>query len=298
MAPPTRILVLTQPMHCALDSSPYFVKHLAAAWREMGFQVEHVQSPWRRVPADVVHSHVDRTVLPRRHRWSLGRYPRVVNRAVVDIAKSRISGNLMGPHDDYRGPVIVKTDDNCGGSPDAAAHCLDWRRHPVRSLGLVPGKVARRLGAKLRPSDPWRRVRTLRTDDYPVFPSLREVPEGIFANPRLVVEKFLPEMEGEFFCLRYYLFLGDRHVNFRVRSREPIVKSANIDGWEEVPAPPGLHALREKLGFDYGRFDYVVRDGELVLFDANSTPAVFRFRELDLSDELAGRLAGGIRSFV
>lgn len=297
MQPTRRILIVTQPLNGSLESSFYFVKHLARAWREMGLQVEQTQDTRTRVPADVVIPHVDVTVLPRRYRRFLARYPAVVNRDVVDISKRRISDNLAGANDPYDGPVIVKTDDNCGGRPDVEYAALEWR-HPVRSLRALPAKVARRIAAKLGPADPWRRVRALRTEAYPVFPSLREVPPGVFANRRLVVEKFLPEMDDGYHCLRYYLFLGDRHVNFRVRSREHLIKSANIEDWEEIPAPPGIHALRRELGFDYGRFDYVVRDGEPVLFDANSTPAVFRFRDLDLSEELAGRLAEGIRRFV
>jgi hypothetical protein len=37
--------------------------------------------------------------------------------------------------------------------------------------------------------------------------------------------------------------------------------------------PEALRAERARLGFDYGKFDFVVVDGEAVLLDANRTPS-------------------------
>jgi hypothetical protein len=36
--------------------------------------------------------------------------------------------------------------------------------------------------------------------------------------------------------------------------------------------PDEIRAERERMGFDYGKFDFVVNDGKAVLFDANRTP--------------------------
>ena len=55
-------------------------------------------------------------------------YPTVVNRRVTDISKRRISTNLVGPHDTYSGPVILKTDRNFGGLPQMqVTRVPDWR---------------------------------------------------------------------------------------------------------------------------------------------------------------------------
>ena len=40
----------------------------------------------------------------------------------------------------------------------------------------------------------------------------------------------------------------------------------------ESEAPEELQRFRAELGFDYGKFDYVMVDGHPVLLDANSTP--------------------------
>jgi hypothetical protein len=63
------------------------------------------------------------------------------------------------------------------------------------------------------------------------------------------------------------------------RSQEPVIKGANILEFEEAPTPPELYSIRQRLGFDYGRFDYVLRDGKVVLFDVNRTPAYDWFEE-------------------
>jgi len=39
-----------------------------------------------------------------------------------------------------------------------------------------------------------------------------------------------------------------------------------------ISVPEELHAMWARLGFDFGKFDYVVRDGQIVLLDANRTP--------------------------
>ena len=49
----------------------------------------------------------------------LDAHPRVVNRQVRDSSKRRVSRNLVRPGDGWEGPVIVKTDRNHGGLPEA-----------------------------------------------------------------------------------------------------------------------------------------------------------------------------------
>jgi hypothetical protein len=55
---------------------------------------------------------------------------------------------------------------------------------------------------------------------------------------------------------------------------------------------------RSRLGFDYGKFDYVMHEGRAVLLDANSTPGISsRTEQLILSaDELARGLEEWIRA--
>jgi hypothetical protein len=111
-------------------------------------------------------------------------------------------------------------------------------------------------------------------DDYPIFDSPGEVPRAVWWNPKLVVEKFLPERVGENYCLRQWVFLGDREMSQRIISSEPIVKAANVLHREiDIPIPASLRHARAAMGFDYGKFDFVMVDDKAVLLDANKTPS-------------------------
>ena len=58
-----------------------------------------------------------------------------------------------------------------------------------------------------------------------------------------------------------------------------------------------LRAWRARLGFDYGKFDFVVRDGEPVLFDVNRTPTMASNLSAALEAGM-GELARGMAAFV
>jgi len=157
----------------------------------------------------------------------------------------------------------VKTDDNFGGQPE----CRLGRRWPslVGRLWRRAAPVAERaLGRHLA----WQRV--LRA--YPIYGSLAEVPAGVFRNRALVVERFLPERDGDQYVVRYLLCLGDRLRNVRVTAPTPIVKAPSRGVAEEVgPVPEAVLRLRGRLGLDYGKIDYTLRDGEVVILDVNRT---------------------------
>jgi hypothetical protein len=131
---------------------------------------------------------------------------------------------------------------------------------------------------------------------YPVFPSVRDLPDGVFANPHLVVERFLPEREGARCFVRYYSFFGDRHVCLRRSGEGPVVRF-DSSAAEEVPVPAEILAERARLGFDYGKFDFVVHGGVPVLLDANPTPSLPGRTEPESARRLAA-LADGIRAFT
>ena len=61
--------------------------------------------------------------------------------------------------------------------------------------------------------------------------------------------------------------------------------------------PDELRALRRQLGFDYGKFDFVMHEGRAVLLDANKTPG----RARNLSAFLAAgnaNLADGFEGLI
>jgi hypothetical protein len=160
--------------------------------------------------------------------------------------------------------------------------------------------MAARIARKLTGSTPWRYVSELKTSEYPVFSNLGDVPRGVFGNKNLVVEKFLPEIEGDGFAVRYYWFCGDREISFRLASAQTIIKVSNASRIEQVPVPPELRRMRQQMGFDYGKFDYVVQDGKVVLFDANRTPggSFLKHAHCQPLQMLARYLADGIWSLL
>jgi hypothetical protein len=242
-------------------------------------EVVVLRGPEHYEAADVLVLHVDLTVVPQEYLDFCARYPIVVNGRVRDISKRKISKNLLGPKDHYTGAVIVKANLNYGGVPE-----LKMQR---------PGRLSRMWNKYL----PWSITGILSPSAYPVFSSVAEVPKAVWRNRRLVVEKFRPEREGDYYCLRQWIFLGDRGVSQRLVSLNPIVKFPNeVHREYGPPVPESLREMRSRLGFDYGKFDYVVVDGEVILLDANRTPA------LGGSDgwaqNMAAELAGGLPSFL
>ncbi|WP_018232985.1 hypothetical protein [Thioalkalivibrio thiocyanodenitrificans] len=254
----------------------YLVDALALRWREAGHRILKRRTTRHLPDADVVILHVDRTVVPGRISDCLKSYPVVLNRQAVDISKRAISRQLVAPGDDYAGPVVVKTDANCGGLPE----------HPL----------SRYLPTRFGRGRAWAKVAAIRPDRYPVFAGKAEVPPGVWENPALVVERFLPERRDDLYYLRYWIFLGGKGWAGRLGSPQPIVKFSNaVTPEEPVEVPDALKARRTALGFDYGRFDYVEHDGEVILLDVNKT--IGGAHRMDEYKDRLDDLASGIEDF-
>ncbi|MEI6513181.1 MAG: hypothetical protein WCO51_07890, partial [bacterium] len=88
----------------------------------------------------------------------------------------------------------------------------------------------------------------------------------------LVVEKFLPEKEGDYYYIRLYMFLGDCSRSVRVASLEPFVKSRTYTGsFENLQVPEEVLQFRRELGLDYAKIDYVVHEGQVEILDVSQT---------------------------
>ena len=97
----------------------------------------------------------------------------------------------------------------------------------------------------------------MKSGAYPIFPSLHDVPRGVFKNKRLVVEKFLPERDGSAYCLRYCYFFGDRAVNMLMRSNDRVVKGVRAFSCDLTPAPPEMESMVTAMRA--GATDFVVK---------------------------------------
>jgi hypothetical protein len=240
---------------------PYMVYSLAERWKRAGHQVRVHHGTQAPPPGDLAIVNVDLTVIPEAYRALYERYPRVVNGRVTDVSKSRFSADLLDRYSDWIGPVIVKTEANYGGKPEALLRSIA-RREGLRS-DIPEGPVA---------------------EGYPVYESLRQVPEAVWRASGLVVERFLPERNesGDYFS-RHWVFFGDRDRSLRLRSRVPIIKSGDALEREEIPVPDELRAWRERLGFDFGKFDYVRHAGRFVLLDVNRTPSLPAYADAEVA---------------
>jgi|SRR5579864_282399 len=229
---------------------PYMIYAIAERWRAQGHRVLVHRGTENPPTGDVALLNVDLTVIPPAYRPLLSRYPAVINGAVLDVSKRRFSQHLVTRDSDWNGAVIVKTDANYGGRPDQDIRAICQRAG-------VPCEI---------PAGPMML-------EYRIFKSPNEVPESVWNTPGLIVEKFLAEQDERGYYIRFCTFLGDRELNSRYRSAEPIIKSQNILEREDVRLPDEIRAWREKLGFDFGKFDYVYSGGRHVLLDVNRTPA-------------------------
>jgi len=271
-----RIVLITHT-YDNFRSRKFLLGTLAGHWINAGHDVSVTAGLGNWPDGDIAIMHLDISVTPAAYCEASKRYPIVVNGAATDIRKTRVSHNLVRANDGWTGPVMIKTDLNCGGIPEMQA--LQQFRRDGKPADLPPGPI----------------VST--TQPYPILPSAGEVPDEVWNNPGLVVERFLPEQDAQGFALRVWVFFAERERCTRYRGTHPILKRVNIVGREPVPVPEELRAERERLGFEYGKFDFVVRDGRAILYDANKTPtAPPRSPQVDASNvDLAGGLDAMMR---
>ena len=228
---------------------PYIAHALGERWVRAGHDVilhRGVNPP----PADLAILHVDLTVVPQAYCAALSRYARVVNAAAGDASKRRVSQCVLARDDPWSGPVMVKANANVSGRAEA----LIAREQRSRGLPVdVPVEAS--------------------PDGYRILPSRAAVPESDWTSPAVVVEKFVPERSAAGYHLRVWTFFGGRERSSLCTSPEPVIKSSNVSAREPVEVPPAMRAARRRLGFDFGKFDYVLHDGRYYLLDASRTPS-------------------------
>lgn len=253
---------------------PYMVYALAQRWAREGHRIIVHRGPGAPPPGDLAINNIEPTLTPPVYRTLFERYPRVVNGRVVDISKSRFSLDLLERDSAWRGPVIVKTEANFGGKPEQ----------------LLRAAASQASEADDMPAGPV-------AEGYPTYVSAAEVPKAAWSTPGLIVERFLPERDERGYYLRVWTFFGDRERSSRYRSAAPIVKSHNVMEREEVPVPDAMRAWRQKLGFDFGKFDYVLNGGRYVLLDVNRTPSLPASLPPDVAAGMDA-LAPGLAAFL
>jgi hypothetical protein len=233
---------------------------LAGCFKQYGLKVDAQIGLGSEQNSRCVFNHVDLTTTPEPYLDYFKTFPNGINTSLVDISKSLVCHeSLVTQNDDYQGAVIVKTNLNCGGAPELEG---------MQRSGEVPqGRVIQNY-SNARFMDPGK---------YLIYKSAKDVPSGVWKNPDLIVQQFRAEIDGHGrYCLRYWYVLGSKGFHTRIATDKPIVKGSNILDRQllDEPTPPALLQAKERLGVDYGRFDYIVSSGEAVLFDVNRTPCI------------------------
>lgn len=226
------------------------------------------------VPGDVALLHVDRTIVPDEYLALAQHYPRTINFGTGDISKRTVSRMILAPGDDWAGPVIVKNDLNCGGRMEYEHNLRAARR------GLPPPNPG---------------VTGIET--YRVFDRTADIPDELLADPAMVVERFVPERDGDDYAMRTWVFMGPRERCTRFVTPAAISKAAAVIRHDPAEVPAELRAERARLNFDYGKFDFVIHDGQPILLDANRTPGTATaIREL--IEQGARNLAEGLHALI
>jgi hypothetical protein len=253
--PPPAVALLTHQQQ-GLDEG-YFLAAIAEHfWKPAGVRVA-LQQGLRSPPvADLAILHVDLTVVPQEYLDLGNRYRRTLNGGVADISKRKVSKALLRENDDYDGPVIVKSDLNHGGFSE-----YQLRRAGQGRWGrLADALVGRRAGQGGR--------------RYRLFERREQVPHRLWRNPEYVVEPLYTQRVGALYAMNQWFFLGEAEIVSTLLAPTPLVAMASVT--ERLPlhgeVPEELRQRRKELGFDYGKFDYIVVDDSPRLIDANRTP--------------------------
>ena len=266
----------------------YSITSLAEEWRERGIETSFIFGTKRVIPADLAILHVNLSVVPDEYIEFAQNYPVVLNGKVKDIRKSAFSENIVRPDDGYEGKIIVKSNLNYAGGPERRLQ-----------NSVIPGLFRRLLRQEAGGVIP-ARLDFNSAEDYFILESARQVPGDWFEREDIVIEKFLPECDNGNYLTRSVYFLGDSNQCVLWKSPDPIVKRSTATGMELVDAHAEIVAMRKKLHFDYGKFDYTVNDNVPVLIDINKTigasPDLKSF-ESELYPVMRHKWASGIYSF-
>ena len=251
----------------------YMVGPIAIELAKRGHEVRFIAGvPDSRMSADIAILHVDLTFVPTEYLEFAASFPICINGRVSDIAKRTVADELVGPDTPWSGRVIIKTNLNCRGFPEVRANNIAKRSNRAPPFPDVTAVT-----------------------EYLVCDTPAAVPLACWADDALVVQKFLPEVLDDGFGVRFWTFLGPiERCDLCVSSTES-VKSASTLRLEPSPVPDQLRTLRQHLGLDFGKIDFVIQDGSPVVIDVNKTVGVPPAAK---NSDWPSRYADGVESYL
>jgi hypothetical protein len=241
----------------------YLINRLSELWQAEGMDVISVFGTKQFIPSDIAILHVDLSVMPDKYLKFSQQYPIILNGNVKDIRKSTFVDNIVRMGDNYEGKVIVKSDLNHAGAPERLFYDLSAKE---LFFSLMKRLSPSKIGRIRTPMINW-------PSDYIILESPIQIPNIWFKNKDIVIQKFLPEIDKGFYCIRNYYFFGDSSTCVLRKATQPIVNAGSTISLEPIEVHPEIVELRRKLRFDFGKFDYTIHDGVPVLIDINKTPA-------------------------
>ncbi|WP_135622357.1 hypothetical protein [Solemya pervernicosa gill symbiont] len=289
-----RILVVSHKGD-RIGTVPFIANDIAHYWQQSGYEVLFHQGFEGLPDADKVLLHANMTHVDERYLDALAGYPCVLNRAAVDISKRFISRQLVEADEGYSGAVLVKSNLNSHGESEWRNHCDRMRAEGGVGVGLR--LMLEREQRKFQARRLRRAASPQSSEGYWVYPRVDDVPKFVWCDPYYVVEQFLPEPCEHGYALRHWFFLGRQDFCSVAYSDRPVFKPNDLTHSEPAPVPDQLREIRRELGFDYGKFDFTLHEGRVVLFDANKTPAfTSASRRVRFQPQLA-ELARGIEDY-
>lgn len=268
--------------------SSYLLNHLAIEWVRNGYRIT-LSGSENPPNADLGILHVDMTVVSQDFLDACSAYPIVLNGRFIDNSKRLISKHLLSPGCDYKGAVIIKTNANYGGLHELKAKYPEG--YPREFVAMNPKHPATR----------WSLVQHIPTESYIVLESMEEVHQDIWTNPYLVVEKFTPEIDTDgLYCMRACLFFGGQEVGLLVKSRSRIIKGRDVIDRQFIPgiAPSEVQRFKKDHHMEFGRIDYVIHQGEVVILDANKTASFSQTTANELANLFIKPLSQGLSEFI
>lgn len=263
----------------------YLIQQLAEKWCARNFKIEIARNPENLSGADIVIQHLNMTTIPASYTEALDSHPLVINGKIHSISKRTISKNLLKPGCNYLNPVIVKTDNNHGGRPDRR---LQKKYDPI---SMFCRQIKKRC--------PWQITGILDPENYQIYPKSYMVPHSVWQNNNLVVEKLCTEKEGNLYLLRQWIFFGSKEICRVLLSPNPVIHAGDVVAKRySTNIPQNLRKARKKFGFDYGKFDFIIRDGKAVLFDTNFTQSFMTTRTSHDLNHALTLLSLGIHDFI
>lgn len=282
-----QIAILFRKVDEGKDLSCYTIHHIAELWRESGLNVVYVYGVDKHVPADLIIVHIDFSIVPKEYLDYAANYPVALNGQLRNICKSDFSEGLLESGSYWNGGVIVKSNLNHGGIQEQI-YSNTLRKLHVDLYWRVISKIKRVMGREPLFSDPY---------DYKIFDEIDMVPKHWFHSSNAIVEKFVPEIENDLYHIRMFQVLGDRWICERLASPNPIVKGGNCVKVEVVEPEAEVFEWCKELKLDYGKLDYVVKDGKPILLDINKTIGATGLINKKENDKKRKHLSEGIFSY-